>query len=44
LKEIPTKIYKLEHMKYICVEKLHVTKYEKLQIYLKIKVMGGVLK
>ncbi len=30
-------------MKFICVEKIHVTKYEKLQIYFKTKVMGGVL-
>ncbi len=30
-------------MKYICVEKIHVRKYEKLQIYFIIKVMGGVL-
>jgi hypothetical protein len=30
-------------MKYICVEKIHVTMYEKLQIYFKIKVMGGIL-
>ncbi len=43
LKEILTNIYKLEHMKCICVEKIHVTKYEKLQINFKTKVMGGVL-
>ncbi len=43
LKEIPTNIYKLEHMKYICVEKIHVTRYEKLRIYFKTKVMGRVL-
>jgi hypothetical protein len=43
LKETPTKDHKLEHMKYICVEKIHITKYEKLQIYFKTKVMGGVL-
>ncbi len=30
-------------MKYICVEKILVTKYENLQIYFKTKVMGGVL-
>ncbi len=30
-------------MKYICVEKIHITKYEKLQIYFKTKVMGGFL-
>jgi hypothetical protein len=30
-------------MKYICVEKIHVAEYEKLQIYFKIKVMGGIL-
>ncbi len=30
-------------MKYICVKKINVTKYEKLQIYFKTKVMGGVL-
>jgi len=30
-------------MKYIYVEKIHVIEYEKLQIYFKIKVMGGVL-
>jgi hypothetical protein len=30
-------------MKYICDEKIHITKYEKLQIYFKTKVMGGVL-
>jgi hypothetical protein len=36
-------IYKLEHRKYICVEKIHITKYEKLQIYFKTKVVGEVL-
>ncbi len=30
-------------MKYICVKKIHVKEYEKLQIYFKTKVMGGVL-
>jgi hypothetical protein len=30
-------------MKYICVEKIHVTKYEKLQIYFKTKDIGGIL-
>jgi hypothetical protein len=43
LKETPTNIYKLEHMKYICVKKIHIIEYEKLQIYFKTKVMGGVL-
>ncbi len=42
LKEILTNIYKLEHIKYIYVE-INVTQYEKLQIYFKSKVMGGVL-
>jgi hypothetical protein len=27
-------------MKYICVKKLHIIEYEKLQIYFKIKVYG----
>ncbi len=43
LKKTPIKFYKFEHMKYICVEKIHVAEYEKLQIYFKIKVMGGIL-
>jgi len=30
-------------MKYICVEKIYITKYEKLQIYFKIKVMDKIL-
>ncbi len=30
-------------MNYICVKKILTTKYEKLQIYFKTKVMGGVL-
>jgi hypothetical protein len=43
LKETRTNIYKFEHMKYICVKQIHFTKYEKLQIYFKTKVMSGVL-
>jgi len=30
-------------MKYICVKKIHFIEYEKLQIYFKNKIMGGVL-
>jgi hypothetical protein len=30
-------------MKFICVKKIHVANYEKLQIYFKIKAMGEVL-
>jgi hypothetical protein len=43
LKRNSNKYLQFEHMKYICVEKIHITKYEKLQIYFKIKVMVEVL-
>jgi hypothetical protein len=43
IKKKPQQTFTLEHIKYICVKKIHVTNYEKLQIYFKIKVMGGIL-
>jgi len=41
-KKTPTNIVELQHLKYICDKIIFVTKYEKLHIYFKIKVVGGI--
>ncbi len=38
VKNILTNIYKLEHMKYICVKKIHVTKYENCKYISKLRL------
>jgi hypothetical protein len=34
---------KIEHMKYTCNKIMHVAKFEKLHIYFKTRVVGGII-
>ncbi len=39
----PTNIEKIEHMEYICNKIMPVAKFEKLHIYFKTRVVGGII-
>jgi hypothetical protein len=41
-KKTPTNIGEFQHMKYICDELILVMNYEKLHIYFKTRVVGGI--
>jgi len=40
----PTNIEEVEHMEYICHKIMPIAKFEKLHIYFKIRVVGGIIR
>jgi hypothetical protein len=42
--KIPIKIEKIERMEYICDEIIFVTEFENLNMYLKSKVIDGIIR